>query len=87
MDDKSERRLFSIFACACNTIVILAFIYLLASLNVGVIYKIVHSGYRDFYYLAVTVVIVVMIILSNIYVYKTVKKSKKIQSVMKKFFD
>lgn len=87
MNEESERRLFSIFACAANTIIMLAIIYVLAFLNGGAIYKIVHSDYRDFYYLAVTVVIFGIMVLSNIYVYKTVKKSQKLQSFLKKLFD
>ncbi|WP_215388667.1 hypothetical protein [Staphylococcus aureus] len=85
MNEESERRLFSIFACSANTIIMLAIIYVLAFLNGGTIYKIVHSDYRDFYYLAVTVVIVGIMVLSNIYVYKTVKKSQKIQSFLKNY--
>ncbi|MDG6736495.1 hypothetical protein QCE96_08140 [Staphylococcus aureus] len=87
MNEESERRLFSIFACAANTIIMLAIIYVLAFLNGGTIYKIIHSDYRDVYYLVVTVVIVGIMVLSNIYVYKTVKKSQKIQSFLKKLFD
>lgn len=53
MNEKSERRLFSIFACASTTMVWLAIIYVVAFINGGTIYKIVHSDYRGFNYLAV----------------------------------
>ncbi|HCX2884269.1 TPA: hypothetical protein OZI11_002488 [Staphylococcus aureus] len=88
MNEESERRLlYNIFACASNTMVMLAIIYVVAILNGGTIYKIVHSDHRDFYYLAVTVVIVGIMVISNIYVYKIVKKSQKIQSFLIKLFD